>query len=101
MRYITDACQTMIPEVLTEYLLRLAEESDCPKQGFVLSIRKIGIGKVQDILVLRENDSFCRRVFGCPPVDAELTVVRRGENIYMSLYGDEKPFGEGAPVCSA
>lgn len=79
------ACNAILPPALADYLLRVANESEEPRQTFVLSARYLAGEEVQDILIRRGNASSWRRVFSSRPVQAVVLLERRGDDTLMYL----------------
>ena len=72
-----------IPEVLKEYLLGLIDAEPSTRH-IQLSAHRLGIGEVQDIVCETNAGPACYRVFGFPPIDISLTVVRKDGQIRLA-----------------
>lgn len=67
--------QTVLPEVLVDYLLHLAFENGTEHQTFLLSISQAGVGEVQEILQLCGAHTYARRVFGYQPLHGRVDIT--------------------------
>lgn len=74
LKFATAECQTLLPQVMVDYLWKLAAENAPETQTFVLSGKDTGVGPLQEILHRRPGHSEWFQVFGYEPVDAAIEV---------------------------
>ena len=87
---IDDQIRTLLPEVVLQYL-QASFLSDQTVMEIQLTPVLLSTDYVQDILCITSSGSFHRRVFGFPPVSAQLEVIHDDCQTYVKII-DSLPY---------
>ncbi len=90
MKNTLEICNLFIPTEIISHLWNIVDLYGDNDYTFVLSSRRLGDAKIQDIRVDTGHFSFHHTVLGFAPVNFTVRVRRNGADLVMSLVPSEK-----------
>ena len=94
MNKTSESCTHFIPPEIISHLWRITELYGAVPCTFMLSSRRLGDCKVQDIRLDIDGFSFHHTIFGLPPVNWTVRVRPEGGDLVMAIVLSERAHRE-------
>ncbi|MFB0920913.1 MAG: hypothetical protein QMB62_08530 [Oscillospiraceae bacterium] len=94
MKNTNEICSLFIPPEIISHLWNIVDMYGDDNYIFVLSSRRLGDAKIQDIEINIDRFSFHHTVLGFDPVNFTVKICKRGGDLVMSLALSEKALSE-------